>query len=290
MSEISNRMTSLEKSIFVSNHKKQVSTISEMVKNEEDGDSEILSFSDSAKPALYEHDVIDVIRELSRGKEESIKYLEIGVNEGDTFNKVKAHTKHGVDPYGGCENITHNMTSQEFFVYNKYFWKNTYDIIFIDGMHMADIIIQEVRESLKILNPGGVILLHDVAPLRESAQEVWYGDYIKFMENRSNLGKKEKSFQEYCKEHPWIGINGDAWKVMAHLRINTDLSMVSVATACCGIICPHITLKSVYEPPELPVDGIYSWDYYKENSYNILNPINLDEVWRLSKTICWEKK
>ena len=61
MSEISNRMTSLEKSIFVSNHKKQVSTMAEMVKSEEDGNSEILRFSDSAKPALYEHDVIDIM-------------------------------------------------------------------------------------------------------------------------------------------------------------------------------------------------------------------------------------
>lgn len=39
-----------------------------------------------------------------------------------------------------------------------------FDFIFLDGDHRASAVYQEVSAALKILNPGGVILLHDFYP------------------------------------------------------------------------------------------------------------------------------
>jgi predicted O-methyltransferase YrrM len=45
-----------------------------------------------------------------------------------------------------------------------------YDFIFLDGGHEADVVYQEVPAALKLLNPGGVILLHDYYP---GEQPLW---------------------------------------------------------------------------------------------------------------------
>jgi predicted O-methyltransferase YrrM len=43
-----------------------------------------------------------------------------------------------------------------------------YDFIFLDGDHSATTVYQEVPAALELLNPGGVILLHDYFPDMES--------------------------------------------------------------------------------------------------------------------------
>lgn len=42
--------------------------------------------------------------------------------------------------------------------------KTSYDFIFLDGDHTAKTVYQEIPAALALLNPGGVILLHDVFP------------------------------------------------------------------------------------------------------------------------------
>lgn len=47
------------------------------------------------------------------------------------------------------------------------FMKNvdeTFDLIFLDGDHSSTAVYQEMSEALKLLNPGGIILLHDYYP------------------------------------------------------------------------------------------------------------------------------
>ena len=81
-------------------------------------------------------------------------YLEIGVDMGECVNKVRCEKKVGVDPYlgsGRSDSVpdnwkeaidaeyrkgpaTHVMTSDLFFEQNK----DTFDIIFSDGLHEAD--------------------------------------------------------------------------------------------------------------------------------------------------------
>jgi predicted O-methyltransferase YrrM len=42
--------------------------------------------------------------------------------------------------------------------------KQKFDFIFLDGSHAASVVYQEIPMALKLLNPNGVILLHDYFP------------------------------------------------------------------------------------------------------------------------------
>jgi predicted O-methyltransferase YrrM len=43
-------------------------------------------------------------------------------------------------------------------------WRETFDFIFLDGDHAAQTVYQEIPAALRVLNPGGVVLLHDYFP------------------------------------------------------------------------------------------------------------------------------
>lgn len=91
-------------------------------------------------------------------------YLEIGVQFGFTFKEVAKLVKRaiGVDIKNRlsypCE--FYEMTSNEFF---KNF-HDKIDVIFIDGDHRFEQARKDFESSLKILNNGGTIILHDTDP------------------------------------------------------------------------------------------------------------------------------
>lgn len=104
-------------------------------------------------------------------------YLEIGILQKDNFNDVTCTKKVSVDPDKNC-NADFIMTSDEFFNINK----ETYDIIFIDGLHIAEQVYKDILNSLKVLNNGGIIVCHDILPItekiqgREQVYPNWTGD------------------------------------------------------------------------------------------------------------------
>jgi predicted O-methyltransferase YrrM len=68
------------------------------------------------------------------------------------------------------------------------FFKNNsdkFDIIFIDGLHEYDQVKKDINNSIKFLNNGGVIYLHDCMPesfIRQAvprSSNVWNGDVWK---------------------------------------------------------------------------------------------------------------
>ena len=126
-------------------------------------------------------------------------YLEIGVDIGTNFEQVICDYKVGVDPANKYEKLTHNITSDEFFESNK----DTFDIVFIDGLHISEQVVKDIQNSLAILNPKGTIIMHDCLPINEPAQ------------SRERLG-----------DH-W---NGDVWKAFAHYRKDPNLTMFTVNT------------------------------------------------------------
>jgi len=105
-------------------------------------------------------------------------YLEIGVYRGINFEGVQCADKTGVDPVWPT---TFKGTSDEFFKSSK----QKFDLIFIDGLHEAKQVKRDIANSLRSLNPGGTILLHDCLPENELMQEVprvtrdWTGDVWK---------------------------------------------------------------------------------------------------------------
>lgn len=104
-------------------------------------------------------------------------YLEIGTQTAKNFKAIECTIRHGVDPaIDSPYNV--QLTSDEFFAQTK----NTYDIIFIDGLHEAEQVVRDIHNSLRVLNYGGCIVLHDTIPQSEEMQlvpriqRVWTGD------------------------------------------------------------------------------------------------------------------
>ena len=122
------------------------------------------------------------------------KYLEIGVREPDgNYNLIACNYKVAVDPVPLSDGIL-PMTSDEFFAQNK----ETFDVVFIDGLHHADQVERDILNSLEILTPGGCIICHDMSPTTELMQRVpiqtngaWTGDcwkaWVKLRSTRSDL-------------------------------------------------------------------------------------------------------
>ena len=106
------------------------------------------------------------------------KYLEIGCDKDENFSKIKIKNKVGVDPLRGG---TIRTTSDEFFKNNK----ETFDLIFLDGLHTYHQTIKDINNSLRNLNSNGIIIIHDCLPKKIWNQIVpriyghWNGDVWK---------------------------------------------------------------------------------------------------------------
>lgn len=113
-------------------------------------------------------------------------YLEIGVNiPENNFDLINCERKRGVDPCFYGKNVSPvliPLTSDEFFRNDDH----KFDLIFLDGLHHADQVKRDFENSLKFLNDGGFIVLHDTLPDEEKyttiprATKIWYGDVYQF--------------------------------------------------------------------------------------------------------------
>jgi hypothetical protein len=138
---------------------------------------------------IYRWDLIQFI--IDKYKFDS--YLEIGCDKDQSFSKIKIKNKVGVDPISGG---TIRSTSDEFFLNNH----NRFDIIFIDGLHEYKQVLNDINNSLKILNKDGFILVHDCLPrsLAQQAVPRYRGSW-----------------------------NGDVWKSIVELRTKNDLNIIT---------------------------------------------------------------
>jgi hypothetical protein len=160
---------------------------------------------------MERYDIINLIIKQNGFK----SYLEIGVCDPSIcFDKIDCEKKDGVDP--GVEYdinpVTYPFTSDDFFKMlsngeldkiSDYKW----DIIFIDGLHISDQVLSDVKNSLKHINPNGYILLHDCNP-----PDIFYAREDYYLNGQ---------------QYPW---NGTVWKVLYYLRSNSDLDICTVNT------------------------------------------------------------
>ena len=122
-------------------------------------------------------------------------YLEIGIGSGDNWRGIACEKKISVEPIPNSGGITHVMTSDDFFKQNT----ETFDIIFIDGLHWSEQVYKDIINSLDVLNDKGVIVCHDMYPPDEGhqiypqpfTQSNWTGDcwkaWVKLKSERDNL-------------------------------------------------------------------------------------------------------
>ena len=111
------------------------------------------------------HDVLNYLVR-TRGYRD---YLEIGVNKGRCMRRVHCENRTGVDPEPKVEPTgwtRHRETSDEFFARNR----DSFDLVFVDGMHLAQNVLADILNGLAVLREGGMVLAHDCSPPSEPAQ------------------------------------------------------------------------------------------------------------------------
>jgi hypothetical protein len=209
------------------------------------------------KNNLHEYEVIrnlsseikryDIINYLIN-KNQLINYLEIGVFKGENIREVKAPHKDGVDP--GVEGYTppevnYPMTSDDFFELIKDNSEIKYDIIFIDGLHHAEQVEKDIKNSLNHIVDNGFILLHDCNPVSYEAQLI---------------------------PRQTIAWNGDVWKAFVNFKTNNPSYQCNVIDTDFGVGI----IKNSGNNYKLK-NKINSWDYFDDNRKELLNLITWDE-------------
>jgi len=193
-------------------------------------------------------------------------YLEIGVDQGQCFRQIKCEKKVGVDPYIGSDRsndvpekwkeeidkeyrngpATHVMTSDAFFEQNT----DTFDIIFIDGLHEAWQVEKDIRNTLDCMSLNGLVVVHDCLPLTKEAQRVPRGDV-------------------------W-GWNGDAWRAVVKVQMDESIAVKTVDT---DQGCAILSL-------EWDVSGFdvadFTWETFNANRAELMNIITVSEFLRIA--------
>ena len=172
-------------------------------------------------------------------------YLEIGVNTpsqpGYNWVGIQVDVKHGVDPN---VETTYKTTSDDFFNYHI---SQNYDIVFVDGLHIFEQVYRDIVNSLKNLNDGGIIVIHDCNPVEEITQ------------------RRDRASDAW---------HGDVWKAIVKLRVeNPELEIYTIdADEGCGVI-----RKGSQEllTVESGVD-IYDYTFLENNRISALNLISVD--------------
>jgi hypothetical protein len=164
------------------------------------------------------------------------RYLEIGVDSGWCFHQIECFHKDGVDPGSDGQpqgtfktQISYPVTSDEFFsTYAPSLER--YDIILIDGLHHSEQVDRDIQNSLKFLNEGGTVVLHDCNPPNRDSQIV-------------------PRIQGY-----W---NGDVWKSIVKFRDNSEMGCIVInEDTGLGIINSKLPQGPSFE---FPAELTYEW-------------------------------
>ena len=202
------------------------------------------------------------------------KYLEIGVENGFTFNNVHFLDKTGVDPLPHFKSdYLVVKTSDDYF--ESLVTETKFDIVFIDGLHQCEQVLKDINNSIRVLNKNGKILLDDVIPLNHDEQ-----------------------LKTPIKHHVQDGIlktlvpwTGDVWKILYHI-----LSFYSQFIEFNYFYHPYyrgvavLQIKENFQIPDSDLDIINNYNYYtdfikyidlvetyKEKQMDLINKLDISE-------------
>jgi len=166
-------------------------------------------------------------------------YLEIGIGMGrENFEGVRCEHKYGIDPAAAIKGVQ-QVHSDTFFEKDG----NTFDVILVDGSHDEHQVDRDILNSLRRLNPGGVIILHDCLPPDE-----WHQ-------------------RPSCEYRPGENWNGTVWKsVLKYFAVSEWCCYIVNCDWGCGVI-DTARGATVRQHLELPVDLDYQRDFRRLGHY-----------------------
>lgn len=203
-------------------------------------------------------EIINLLLSLSQN---DTTYLEIGVrNPAHNFNHIKASTKYSVDP--GLEFIenpaTFKMTSDEFFQKlsaNEVLSNDIkFDVIFIDGLHLAQQVDKDIENAINYIKDDGFIVLHDCNPPTE-----WHA-------------RESFSYSNAPAEIFW---NGTTWKAFLKWRFKSSIN------SCCidsdwgvGILSKNYQIGKNIQS----TNPFFEFSLFEENRIAYLNLIDFETL------------
>ena|SRR5690554_783197 len=208
----------------------------------------------------------EVINYLLDCLERETTYLEIGVrNPADNFERINSTIKYSVDP--GVEfkenPVDYKMTSDEFFKQLKsgYILSKDikFDVIFIDGLHLAEQVERDIENSLEFIKPDGFIVLHDCNPPTE-----WHA-------------REEFHYDLSPARNFW---NGTTWKAFFKYRQDSRLSSICIDTDWgVGVL----TKQDVFNRLKCNINPYFEFNKLNKNRKESLNLTSYDEFKSLVK-------
>ena len=149
----------------------------------------------------------------------------------------------GVDPVSGG---TVRKTSDQFFSNNdKYF-----DCVFIDGLHEYKQVQKDIINSLRFLNDGGIILLHDCLP--------------------------NNFYEQAIPRCQWTW-NGDVWKAIVESRKSKDIDVYTCyADYGIGVIIKRPN-RNLLDNLDKDSSSLNFHDYF-HNHKNLMNIIEYEKL------------
>lgn len=160
-------------------------------------------------------------------------YLELGVHQGWSWNRISCSKKVGVDIQPLFEGITKSTT-------DDFLEKCTdkFDVIYIDAWHDKINVFRDFLGSFKILKDDGVILFHDINPANESSTSVLAsGTAFEFW----------IELCKYAKTQVYVNHDGDALGLFSK-QLN-----------------PH------FEPTQLNSEFAYTWQNFLELKNEVID-------------------
>jgi hypothetical protein len=204
-------------------------------------DPEVIRYINSG---IKRYDIINYLIE----KYKLVNYLEIGVFQGENIRKIKAPHKDGVDPGNEgyvVSEVNYPMTSDDFFELIKDHEDIKYDIIFIDGLHHADQVEKDIKNSLKHLVLNGFIVMHDCNPV---------------------------SYETQIVPRETIAWTGNVWKAFVEFKMNNPTYECCVIDTDFGVGI----IKNIGTDCKI-IDRIDDWNYFDTNRKELLNLISWEE-------------
>lgn len=211
-------------------------------------------------------------------------YLEIGVDDPkNTFNHIQCERKTGVDPYEDSTQCHawneinrnalinqidaaatfHCLTSDDFFkmLDKKKGKKPTFDLIYVDGLHIEAQVDKDIENALRFVSPHGMIVLDDVPPANE--------------------------YEEKTPPDPGQPWRGTVWRSFAKLRMHESWTtgfnqhgLYTIKSIFKSIILPYRQQTPAFSTTDFP-NPVLSFEFLKAYEDELLNNISQDEFFKI---------